>query len=234
MDDAYYAEAWERYERLRAERPDAFHNSDPRGIVILTDRDEVRAAEKTIARRLERDAFPAEWSRAGLFYEDPWIYLTRDVVRFPSGNFGTYHHIIMRGGQDGVVILPVIDDRILLIRHFRNGRRNWSLEVPRGAPASGMSIEGNARQEILEEVQGEIRRLEYLGKMENNNGMATEVMHVYFAELSQTGSANLSEGIEDLRRVTTADCAEMIRRSDITDSHTIVAYTLAQMNNLLP
>ena len=169
MDEAYYIDAWARFQQLHAERPDAFRNSDPNGIVILTDEWEVRAAEKTIAGRLERQEFPAEWSRAGLFYEDPWIYLTRDVVRFPSGDYGTYHHII-RGGRDGVVILPIIDGRILLIRHFRNAKRNWSWEVPRGAPVDGIPIEQNARQEILEEVQGEIQRLEYLGKMENNNG----------------------------------------------------------------
>jgi len=233
MDEAYYIDAWARFQQLHAERPDAFRNSDPNGIVILTDEWEVRAAEKTIAGRLERQEFPAEWSRAGLFYEDPWIYLTRDVVRFPSGDYGTYHHII-RGGRDGVVILPIIDGRILLIRHFRNAKRNWSWEVPRGAPVDGIPIEQNARQEILEEVQGEIQRLEYLGKMENNNGMASELMHVYFAELSCTGFPNLSEGIIEIRKVTTAEFAEMIRRTDITDSHTIVAYTLAKMNDLLP
>ncbi len=234
MTDTYYAKAWERYEQLRVLRPDAFHNSDPRGIVILTDKDEVRAAEKIIARRLLRDSFPAEWSRAGLFYEDPWIYLTRDVVRFPSGDFGTYHHIIMRGGHDGVVIFPVIDGQILLIRHFRNAIRNWSLEIPRGAPTSGLSVEDNARQEILEEIQGEIQRLEYLGKMENNNGMAAETMHAYFAEVASAGAPNLAEGIEGIRRVTSDELATMIQKSEVTDCHTIVAYTLAQMNNLLP
>ena len=140
----------------------------------------------------------------------------------------------MRGGHDGVVIFPVIDGQILLIRHFRNAIRNWSLEIPRGAPTSGLSVEDNARQEILEEIQGEIQQLEYLGKMENNNGMAAETMHVYFAEVKSAGAPNLAEGIEGIRRVSSGELATMIRKSEVTDCHTIVAYTLAQMNNLLP
>ena len=137
--------------------------------------------------------------------------------------------MVRRGG-----VFPVIDGQILLIRHFRNARRDWSLEVPRGAPVFGLSPQDNARQEISEEVQGEISRLEHLGRMENNNGMVGEIMHVYFAELSAIGAPNHSEGIDKISPDTSSEFAAMVKRSEITDCHTIVAYTLAKMNNLLP
>lgn len=234
MNDEYLAHTRRRYNELRAARPDAFHNPDPNGIVILTDEDELRAAEQEIAERMIEQNHPADWSRAGLFYEDPWIYVTRDVVRFPSKDLGTYHHVIMKGGSDGVVVLPMIKGNVVLIRHFRNGLRNWTIEVPRGAPTKGASSDENARQEIIEEIQGKISHLEYLGPMHNNNGFVSETMQVYFAELSEVGDPNLSEGIDTVIQRTPTEFAKMIAQGEITDCHTIVAFTLARAKNLLP
>lgn len=234
MDDAFFDLAWRRYVALTRQRPDCFQNPDPQGIVILTDETEVRAAEKRIARRLEHENRPPEWSRAGLFYEDPWLYVVRDVVRFPNGSDGTYHHIFMKGGPDGVVVLPVVEGRIVLIRHFRNGLRGWSLEIPRGAPETGIASSANAAREIQEEIGGNISRLEYLGPMHNNNGMITETMQCYLAELSATGAHNHAEGIAATTRVTPQELEGLITKGMVTDCHTIVAFTLARMKALLP
>ena len=234
MKEEYLAHARRRYDALRAARPDAFQNPDPNGIVILTDENEVRAAEQEIAARMVEQDWPADWSRAGLFYEDPWIYVTRDVVRFPSKDLGTYHHVIMKGGSDGVVILPMFEGKVVLIRHFRNGLRNWAVEVPRGAPTKDMSSDDNARLEIIEEIQGRISRLEYLGPMHNNNGLVSETMQVYFAELSEIGDPNLSEGIDAVIQRTPVEFESMIAQGQITDCHTIVAYSLARLRQLLP
>jgi len=234
MGEEYLAYTRRRYDELRVVRPDAFHNPDPNGIVILTNEEEIYAAEQEIAERMIEQNRPADWSRAGLFYEDPWIYVTRDVVRFPSKDLGTYHHIIMKGGSDGVVILPVINGKVVLIRHFRNGLRNWTIEVPRGAPAKDLSSSDNARQEIIEEIQGKISHLEYLGPMHNNNGLVSETMQVYFAELSEIGNPNLSEGIDAIIQRTPAEFEKMIAQGEITDCHTIVAYSLARLRDFLP
>jgi len=234
IDDEYAERAWGRYVDLMAQRPECFNNPDPDGIVILTDPDEVRAAEAEVAARMARNGFPTGWCRAGVYYEDPWILVTRDVVRFPTGEAGTFHHIIMRGGLDGVAILPVYQDKIVLLRHFRNGLRDWSIEIPRGAPTGDMTPEENAADEIGTELGGTISRLEYMGPMHNNNGMVGETMRIYFAELSSVGEPNLEEGIGETLLVTPEACEEMITEGRISDAHTIVGFYLARAKGQLP
>jgi ADP-ribose pyrophosphatase len=200
--------------------------------VILTDPSEILKAEQEIAARYQSIGHPASWAQCGVFYEDPWLYMVRDIVRFPAGNLGTYHHLILKGGNDGVVILPVVNRKIVLLRHFRNGARDWSWEIPRGAPRSVDPID-NARDELTEEIGAEILHIEKIGAMRNNNGLITELMHIYFATLKSFSSPNLSEGIGTIRMVTPDELTDGIVKGTIDDSHTVHAFTLARLKNLM-
>ena len=64
--------------------------------------------------------------------------------------------------------------------------------------------------------------------------MISEVMHIYFAELAASGAPNVTEGIEDYRRISKDEFASTALHSEIIDCHTVVGYILARMNNLLP
>lgn len=202
------------------------------GVLILTEPTDILSAEAEIKARYETAGIPVEWAECGMFYEDPWMQLTRDVVRFPDGAAGTYHHIVLKGGADGVVILPIIEGEIVLIHHFRNGARDWSWEIPRGGPQPG-DPEANARGELHEEIGAKIDWIRKLGALRNNNGMITEVMHIYAAQLSATGEVALGEGIERMRRVSPETLAEMLRTGEIDDSHTAHAFLLARLNGLI-
>lgn len=235
MQDDRDAEAAARlapYLALVKARPDAFCNPDPAGVVILTEPADILAAEAEIKARYTARGIPAEWAEGGLFYEDPWMYLTRDIVRFPDGAAGTYHHIVLKGGGNGVVVLPILQGDIVLLRHFRNGARGWSWEIPRGGPQPG-DPEANARAELEEEIGAGIERIERLGSMRNNNGMITEVMHIYAARISETGAMALGEGIDRVRRVSPATLAGMLRTGEVDDCHTAHAFLLARLNGLI-
>lgn len=220
------------YLKLVQDREDAFENPDPDGIVILKDVDEILTAEEEIKNRYLSKGVPVDWAECGIFYEDPWMILVRDVVRFPGNNVGTYHHIIFRDGQDGVVILPVLDGKIVLLRHFRNGARTWSWEIPRGGPTKADPLQ-NACTELVEEIGADISDIRKLGALRNNNGMISEVMHIYYAELRSIGKSNRAEGITDLKKVSSAELSELIRSGEIDDSHTVHAYTLARLEGLI-
>ncbi|MEQ8443934.1 MAG: NUDIX hydrolase [Alphaproteobacteria bacterium] len=221
----------DRYLALAKSRPDAFANTDPDGIIILDDRDAILSAERTIKERYRAKGHPEDWAECAIYYEDPWMYLVRDVVRFPDDSTGTYHHIVLKGGPDGVVVLPLLDGKAVLIRHFRNGARSWSWEIPRGGPRAVDPIE-NAKDELVEEIGAEITDIRRLGQLRNNNGMITEVMHIYVATLSAIGHGNLGEGIGRIELVTPDRLGAMIRDGEIDDSHTVHAYTLARLNGI--
>lgn len=212
--------------------PDAFANRDSEGIRILTNPSEILAAEATVKVRYQERGLAQEWAECGVFYEDPWMYLVRDVVIFPDGAPGTYHHILFKGGLDGVVILPVYQGKIVLLRHFRNGARDWSWEIPRGGPRR-VDPEQNAIGEIEEELDGKIVRIERIGNLKNNNGMISETMQIFYAELSSIGKGNLGEGITETRLLAPKDLEGMIASGEIDDSHTVHAYALACMKGLI-
>jgi ADP-ribose pyrophosphatase len=221
----------DRFQALARNRPDAFVNTDPNGIVILLERSEILAAEAIIKARYREKGFPADWAECGVYYEDPWMFLVRDVVRFPDGGVGTYHHILLKGGADGVVVLPLLDRKIVLVRHFRNGARDWSWEIPRGGPRDVDPMR-NARDELEQEIGAEISDIEHIGQLRNNNGMITERMHIYAARLTAIGESNLSEGIERTRLVTPTELADLIRDGRVDDSHTVHADSLARLKGL--
>lgn len=226
-------EAWARYRALMSERPELFRNTDPGGLWLLCDSAEVQAAEAETCRRYGEQGRPASWAAAGAFYEDPWIILLRDYVRFPDGTKGPYHRIVMRGGEDGIVVLPRYQGRIVLIRHFRNGLRDWAWELPRGGPEDGLSPEMLARRETAEEIGGRIRSIIPLGPIHNSTGMITETMHAVLAEMDELGEPNHGEGITGIKLVSAEELKQAILQSEITDAHTIHAFVLALWKGLL-
>lgn len=213
-------------------RPEAFRNSDSNGIVILLDPAERLAAEREISDRLASRGLPREWCHAGLFYEDQWLVLVRDVVRFPDGSPHTYHRIVLKGGEGGVAIVPIVGGRVLLIRHFRHGVRDWSWELPRGGPEKGLSAQQTVALELREELDAVAGEPRYLGRYHTNTGMMTAAMHVYAVEVLSYGKPNLSEGIEAVRLVTAPELEAMIVSGQITDSNTIAGFTLARAQGL--
>jgi len=57
-----------------------------------------------------------------LVYSDvknKWVKLYFDRVRFPNGKDGYYNKIVESEGKEGVVILPIAQGHIGLVRQFR-------------------------------------------------------------------------------------------------------------------
>ena len=190
-------------------------------------------AESEIASRLAREGRPPEWARAGVFYEDDWIYVLRDVVRFPGGGLGTHHRIIHKGGPESVGILPRFEGRLVLLRHFRHGLRDWALEFPRGGGETGHSAEATARGELREELGAEALSLIPLGLLFPQNNLMTTHLRLFFAELGGIGAVNKAEGIAEVRAVTVAELERLIDSDVVNDAASVALYTRARLKGLL-
>src|SRR5438552_18213950 len=126
--------------------PGLFVNPPQGGITILLDEDEIREAEKQEAQRLEAQVMPAEWAKVGIVYRDQYVLLLRDAVRFPDGSLGTYIRSVEEDEHaPGVVVLPLHQGQVLLIRHFRHEKRDWQLEIPQGFGIPDLSSEESIR-----------------------------------------------------------------------------------------
>lgn len=223
----------EAYKALCKARPDAFRNAESPGITILQDDDERARAEQEIAAGYRAAGYPAGWERCGLYYEDPWIFLVRDIVRFPDGRAHTYHRIILRGGEHGAVILPRLHERYVLLRHFRHGSRSWSWEIPRGGPEPGRSTAELALDELAEEIGARGEAPARLGIIKTNTGILTASMHVYLVELVSLGVGRAEEGIGETRLATLEEIDTMITRGEIVDACTLSALYLARLTGSL-
>jgi ADP-ribose pyrophosphatase len=211
----------EAYDRLRAERPGMFVNPPGSPIEIVFDAD---AQE--------------EYGDVGVLYEDAYLKLVKDVVRFPSGRLGTYVRTCAAVDGEGVVmVVTAPDGRIVLVRHFRHGCREWHWELPRGFAEAGLDGPDNATKEIREELGIIPEGVTLLGRLdEQQSDRKVGVYHATAAipdDLALTDDAT-EEGIDQVRLFTAYQLRSMIVDGEITDLFTLGAYALMVTKGLLP
>lgn len=220
------------YFAFAEDHPALFTNPPGAGFVILLDKDEIREAEVQTAHRLKTKHLSTELAQVGIVYQDQYRMIIRDAVRFPNGLLGTYVRIV-RDGVAGVIILPVYQEHILLIRHFRHATRTWHLEIPRGFGEKDFSSEENARRELEEEIRATISHLVSLGQVYPDAGALSEYNDFFYAEVGSYGELEANEAIVELLPIPIPEFERMIRENEINDGFTLTAYALAKAKGLL-
>lgn len=224
------------YFSLVKSHPDIFKNDNAPIRILFGDKD-IESFRKDRGRVLAEKSCPLEWAEIGVVLDDPYVIALRDLVEFPNGYRNGYLRILNRayleGGIAGVVILPVKDGKILVMRHFRHATRSWHWEIPRGFGEVGISADQNAKNEIEEEVGGVVAELISLGVLHNNTGLEGHELKLFLARLVSVGHPELNEGIQSFRWVSVPELEGMIASGEITDGFTIAAYVRAKLNGLL-
>ena len=226
-------ESLSKYLAFAHAHPDLFKNPAHGGFSIVLDKREIREVEARTAELLGSSQGSADWPHVGIAFEDPYLILLRDAVRFPSGSLGTYIRTISPHPERlGVAILPVYDRAVLLVRHFRHATRNWHLEIPRGFGA-GSGKEENARRELSEEIGAVASRLFDLGISYPNTGISSEHVALFYADVSVYGQGEAEEAIAEIVPTPMSHLERMIRDCEITDGFTLAAYARAKVKGLL-
>lgn len=211
-------------------------NNEKALIEIITDKQMIRNWEAQRKKELTEQALPTDWADIGVVYEDPYILIVRDLVKFQSGMLGTYFRLLnsadLKGGQ-GTTIMPLYESKILLMRQFRHPTRDWHWEIPRGFGEPDTSPSENARNEIFEEIQGELLDLIDLGPYHSNTGISGTNTQLYLARLKSIGLVNQDEGIQSYKLVDINIFEKMICDAEITDGFTIAAFTRALLRGYL-
>ncbi|MEV0444741.1 NUDIX hydrolase [Streptomyces spectabilis] len=205
------------YLRLRNERPDLFRNEGGPGAIDIVDPGQASVDAGAL----------------GLVYEDPYIRLLRDPVRFPDGRFGTYLRILGAADGPGCAILPVIQDRVLLLENYRHAVRAWTLEIPRGFGTDGLSAESNALKELDEELSAQVESITPIGAVHPDTGLSSQLVHLFFARLTATGPLEAAEGIRGTITLTPGELDSRIVDGTITDGFTLAALTQARLRRLI-
>ncbi len=170
----------------------------------------------------------------GFVYEDDYIAVVRDRVRFCSGHEGTYLRIFeqptLKGSQGGVVVLPSYEGKFWLVRHYRHATREWELELPRGFCDPTISPEENARRETKEELGVEPALVSLLGQIAPNTGLLASFVSTWRAELPSapvSTEQNRKEGIAAHIPMTSYGLKHAIGSGEIHDGFTLSTIALA-------
>ena len=221
------------YFALVEAHPEQFANPPGAGFEILLTEEEIEQAESHMKRKLSESGGSPEWARVGIAFRDQYVMIVRDAVRFRNGQLGTYiRSWSPNPGHLGVVVLPLWQGNVLLVRHFRHETRMWHLEIPRGFGSSA-NTEESARQELREEIGATAVRLAELGLAMPDAGASKGSVALFLAEVESYGRPDANEGITDIVPTPVPRFEQMIAEGELTDGFLLAAYARAKARQLI-
>lgn len=226
-----------KYLKLAQTHPVLFSNQEAM-YQIVTDPQRIAEWEQEKRDMLREKGLPEEWASIGILVDDPYILVLRDLVflsNAPERPFG-YTRIIAQAYLEqgvGVAVLPIYQNKIVVLKQYRHATRNWHYECPRGFGEPHLSSEANAAKEVKEEIGANILRLKSLGKYYSNTGLEAQPVHLYWAEVDEPRAGNEREGITQFLFLSVSEFEQWILEGKINDGFTIATYTRAKLASLL-
>jgi ADP-ribose pyrophosphatase len=169
----------------------------------------------------------------GIRYEDPYILVIRDRVRFPNGSVGSYLRIASTSeltGAAGTVMVPLWEEYVVFVRIFRHATRSWEWELPRGFQDPAITEADNARKETLEELGVSSNWVERIGGFNANTGLMTGIIGVYQVSLetdpTTSGRPQSEESITHFEKVLASDLSTWIASGKTRCGITLAALAL--------
>ncbi|MBC7771814.1 MAG: NUDIX hydrolase [Pyrinomonadaceae bacterium] len=215
-----------RYRQLQQEHPSIMQRTDE-NISILSE-ERWSEAERAAAARLQKQGYSKQWGLVGVVAEDQYVILLRDPVRFSDGTVGTYIRVLQKPlTHQGAVVPLIIDDKFLLVEHYRHATGRWHWEFVRGwADATDVSVEATAAREASEEVGFEPSQMQFLGFGYPDGGLLGSRVGFVAGRLPANAAPSLDqkEGIRKHRLVDNTEFLRMIREGEIDDDFTLAAY----------
>lgn len=209
------------YQELRASRPEAFATAPVTGIRIVTEPDEIAAAETAGTAHLDPRS-PSEWRETGVLYHDAFCTFVKDPVQFPDGRYGTYIRIVPPLSRpNGVAVLPIVDGDYVFIQQFRHATRRFHWEAPRGYGELGQSAAVTAAQELREELSAQVLDVVPLGEIYPDTGYIGSPLTMFAAKIASFGTVDAGDGIAGIRRASRDQTRAAIVSGELNDCITV-------------
>jgi 8-oxo-dGTP pyrophosphatase MutT (NUDIX family) len=161
-------------------------------------------------------------------YQNPWLSVREDTVRWPDGSTGIYGVIDKR---DFALVVPWDGAGFHLVEQFRYPVQERCWEFPQGGwppGSSGGSGLALAQAELAEETGFTARTWTRLGFLQAAPGVMSQYFDVYLASDLVAGAPSREASEQDMRQkwVSASSLEQMIRSGELRDAHSIAAYGL--------
>ena len=125
----------------------------------------------------------------------------------------------------GVCVLPLEDDgTVTMVRQFRYGVQDVTLEIPAGKLEKGEDPLEAAKRELSEETGFTADEIIPLHIDYSSPAILSEIIYIYLAKGLHGGKAHLDEGeFLSVERYHISALVEMVMKGEITDGKTQIA-----------
>ncbi len=169
---------------------------------------------------------------------EPWTFLHSAVIfacriftlkkeGYRSPRTGQAHEFYLLDSPDWVNIIPLTgDNNVILVKQYRHGTRDFSLEIPGGMLDRNESPSDAARRELLEETGYGGDEPELIGTVHPNPAINTNRCHTYVVRNAVYQRPLRQDSTEDIevQSAPISDIPELIRKGSITHSLVIAAF----------
>jgi 8-oxo-dGTP pyrophosphatase MutT (NUDIX family) len=170
---------------------------------------------------------PLSWKVVGTerLQECKVFAVSRRMARSPRT--GEVHPFFCIEADDWVNVVPVTaDDQVVMVRQYRHGSRDITLEIPGGIVDPGETPAEAATRELLEETGYRAERVEPIGWVNPNPALFENRCHTFLAPGAAPVAPIQNTGLEEtsVELVPLAEIPELLRKGSI--SHALVVAAL--------
>jgi|SRR3989339_702122 len=158
-------------------------------------------------------------------YSNQYFQVKEDQVRQPGGQKGTYVYVEK---PDFILVIPEIEEQLVLVEQYRYPIQKRSLEFPQGNCERHENYDNCMERELLEETGYHAQKLHNLGKIYLGSGLTTQGCIVYHASKLSFVKQRLESSESDIRvlKYSISEVKTLIAKNEIQDSPTVAAFNL--------
>lgn len=162
----------------------------------------------------------------------PWFPLFKHEVKLPDGKVVDDYYV-SHLGDVSTVIAVTKEKKILMVRQYKHGLDDITIELPAGRIGKGRSKRDAAEAELLEETGYKAKEFIEIGGVCPVPSKDGSIMYGFIARgLRDTGETNFDETEEiELLKLSLEEIKGMIKEGEIIGSDAIALLTLAELKH---